>query len=161
MATDRGPAVRYGSAVAAVALATLIRRWLDPTLGEQSPFITYLVAIAFAAWFGGLRAALVALTLSGLSVAYFILSPHGSPAIADPAGRTGFALFVAAGLAIASLGWAMRAAQRRAEGALEAEREHRERLRVTLQSLADGIITTDARGKVTGMNPVAEHLTRW
>ena len=33
--------------------------------------------------------------------------------------------------------------------------------RVTLQSIADGVITTDAAGRVTALNPIAERLTGW
>jgi len=46
----------------------------------------------------------------------------------------------------------------------QAEREvqrQREWLRVTLQSIGDAVITTDAAGKVTSLNPVAEDLTGW
>gem|GEM_PF-245656 len=37
----------------------------------------------------------------------------------------------------------------------------RERLRVTVQCIGDGLIVTDAQGTVTQMNPVAETLTGW
>jgi PAS domain S-box-containing protein len=39
--------------------------------------------------------------------------------------------------------------------------EQHERLRVTLHSIGDGVITTDARGYVVWLNPVAERLTGW
>ena len=49
-------------------------------------------------------------------------------------------------------------ARREAEQALAAEKE---RLNVTLRSIADGVITTDTAGRVVLMNKVAELLTGW
>jgi PAS domain S-box-containing protein len=49
-------------------------------------------------------------------------------------------------------------ARRRAEEALQQQSEW---LRVTLASIAEGVISTDAGGRVTYMNPVAETLTGW
>ena len=49
-------------------------------------------------------------------------------------------------------------ARRQAEEAL---RKHSEWLRVTLASIGDGVISTDAEGRVTFMNGVAEALTGW
>jgi PAS domain S-box-containing protein len=46
----------------------------------------------------------------------------------------------------------------------QTEREmHRQRewLRVTLHSIGDAVITSDAAGKVTSLNPVAEEMTGW
>lgn len=47
---------------------------------------------------------------------------------------------------------------KRVEAQLAAEKE---RLRVTLQSIGDGVISTDAAGLVTFMNPTAEQMTGW
>jgi diguanylate cyclase (GGDEF)-like protein/PAS domain S-box-containing protein len=39
--------------------------------------------------------------------------------------------------------------------------EEKERAQVTLQSIGDGVITTDADGKIDYINPVAQDLTGW
>ncbi len=51
-----------------------------------------------------------------------------------------------------------RSNRRRTEDALYQERE---RALVTLHSIGDGVITTDADGRVDYMNPVAERVTGW
>ena len=43
----------------------------------------------------------------------------------------------------------------------EALQEEKERLRITLHSIGDGVICTDATGRVSFMNPIAEQLTGW
>jgi len=43
----------------------------------------------------------------------------------------------------------------------EALAEEKERVEVTLASIGDAVITTDAAGNVTYLNPVAERLTGW
>jgi diguanylate cyclase (GGDEF)-like protein/PAS domain S-box-containing protein len=51
-----------------------------------------------------------------------------------------------------------RSDRHRAEEALYQERE---RALITLHSIGDGVITTDAEGRVDYMNPVAENVTGW
>ncbi|HEU0199875.1 MAG TPA: PAS domain S-box protein [Burkholderiaceae bacterium] len=53
------------------------------------------------------------------------------------------------------------AARRAAEQYLHLVEHQREQLRVTLTSIGDGVITTDAAGRVTLINRVTEGLTGW
>ncbi len=50
------------------------------------------------------------------------------------------------------------AARARAADVLHAERE---RFRTTLTSIGDAVVVTDAQGRITLLNPVAQSLTRW
>ncbi len=88
-------------------------------------------------------------------------SGHNLPAIALVCWLTlSLLLFglTAAELTSRSRAEAITAALRRSEAALAAEKE---RLAVTLYSIADGVITTDTNGNVISMNKVAEQLTGW
>jgi PAS domain S-box-containing protein len=53
------------------------------------------------------------------------------------------------------------AARRAAERYAQVIEAQQEQLRVTLTSIGDAVITTDAEGRVTLLNPVAETLTGW
>ncbi|HEU0204722.1 MAG TPA: PAS domain S-box protein [Burkholderiaceae bacterium] len=53
------------------------------------------------------------------------------------------------------------AARRAAERYADVVERQREQLQVTLTSIGDGVITTDAAGRVVMLNPVAESLTGW
>lgn len=44
---------------------------------------------------------------------------------------------------------------------VEALHQQREWLRVTLSSIGDAVITTDTKGSITYLNPVAVSLTGW
>jgi diguanylate cyclase (GGDEF)-like protein/PAS domain S-box-containing protein len=56
---------------------------------------------------------------------------------------------------------AVRASEKAAKAAREALSRERERARVTLESIGDAVISTDAKGQVTYLNAVAEELTGW
>src|SRR3989442_13924293 len=90
------PAHRYAAAVVAVVAATFARMWLDRALHEDLPFATYFAALAFAAWYGGVGPALVALAL-GLGGAYLFV-----PSFATSLGASiyGVRLYLVVGVAL-------------------------------------------------------------
>ncbi len=65
----------------------------------------------------------------------------------------------AAGAVTACLGVALDVTARRRE--VEAVVQENELLQATLASIGDGVIRTDAEGRIDSMNPVAESLTGW
>src|SRR5262249_35779550 len=152
--------LRYGSAVVSVALAAGARWLLDKPLGGF-PFVTFFIAVLFTAWYGGLGPSLVALVLGFLVGAYCFVEPPGPFAVTGVAKPLRLGLYFFAGLCAGLFSEALRVARRRAQRATAAAEADRERLRVTLTSIGDAVLTTDAEGYVTFLNPVAEALTGW
>ena len=144
----------YLVAVGATAAAVLLRWLMDPWLGDNLPFVTLFGAVAAAVWFGGYRPAIVATALGFLGCDYLFIEPRGTVAIHRADSYIGLVLYLFTCCIIIGFGEAMRAAQRRVK-------EREELLRVTFDSIGDALITTDAEGRITYLNAVAESLTGW
>jgi PAS domain S-box-containing protein len=108
-----------GYVVAAIAtlLATLLRKSLDPILGNMSPYTAYYVAIVLTAWYGGIGPSLAALISGGLLADYLFVDPRGSFRIHDLEHQVGLGLYVLVGLFVAVLCESLRASRRRTEAA--------------------------------------------
>ncbi len=157
----------YLIAVAGVSLATAIRVALHPLLGDRFLFFAFFVAIVYAAWYGGFGPAILSVCLSLLAIDRFLLVSRGPVPIFGDRWQMALAFFTVS-VAVALLGEALRAARRHARASdsetrrlLEEQQADRERLRTTLASIADAVITTDPEGRITLLNPAAERLTGW
>lgn len=104
----------YLIAIAAVALAIVIRSWLTPYMGSTMLSPTFLLAVTVSAWVGGMGPAILATVLS-VPVLWFVFL--GGPSPTDLAGRSGdlvsLALFAAVALSIAGIASALRLTQSR------------------------------------------------
>ncbi|HYP26574.1 MAG TPA: PAS domain S-box protein [Blastocatellia bacterium] len=159
---DRSFAIRYGTAVLSVAMATLIRLMLTPLLGpERVPFITYFLAVVFAAWYGGLGPAMLVVVAGSLLASYFFIPPIGSFVPTDIGDALSLAIYVVVGTLIALLSNALHRARRLAEDRAGELHNSEQSLSVTLNSIGDAVIATDTQGRVTLMNAVAQGLTGW
>lgn len=105
----------YLVAVLAIVFATLVRLLLDPVVGEMHPFITYIYAIIFSAWYCGLGPALVSLVLGFLCAAYFFAYPRGSIAVYGIDLQVGMTLYIFVGISSILFNESLRFAKRRAE----------------------------------------------
>ncbi len=139
---------RYAIAVAAVAVAVLLRLLLAPLLGDLFPFATLFFAVLFAAWQGGFGPAATAALLGGLLSWWLVLPAQGSFAVHGIANHAGLALYLAVSLAIALFGGAMRKARQRAEAnayqrAEAVERHRRVEVQLTYLVQASATLTSN------------------
>jgi len=110
----------YWLAVVSVVLACGLRLALDPWLGDQDPYIVFVVAIAVTGLYAGVRPAFLATAL-GTVIAYFGFVPpryqFGFAGIGDAAG---FGVYLLTAIAVVLLTEARRRAAAQAEQSLQA-----------------------------------------
>jgi PAS domain S-box-containing protein len=104
---QRPAILRYGAAVLAVALATLLRKCLDPLLGSVAPFSAYYLAIMLVARYSGLIPSILALAAGGLLASYLFIEPRGSLAITDLEHQVSLGLYAFVGVVIIWLNQAL------------------------------------------------------
>ncbi len=144
----------YLTAFLATAIVLVVRRFvLADTFGPDAPLFLFLFAVLASAWFGGLKAGLLATGLSALAGSYFLIVRDGW-SIANTVDQLRIAVFLLCGATISWFAEAMHRSRERAD-------RQRKSLRILLDSIGDAVIATDADGRVTCMNPVAATLTGW
>ena len=144
----------YLVALIAAVTATGVRYALSPTLHDEVPYLTFFAAVMTAAWYGGFREGLAATVLCGAAAIVFFVKPSWLDAGVDLPNLVALAIF-------SVTGWLISVMSGRLHDARDGQRLETERLQTTLHSIGDGVIVTEAEGKVTFVNPVAERLTGW
>jgi PAS domain S-box-containing protein len=145
--------LRYGAAALAVGIALGVKLAIAREWAVDAPFLLFLGAVFFAAWFGGVGPGLLATGLATGAAVHFFVTPFGSPRGPVGVGLRLIQFLVEGGFVSVLSGLRRRSsadAYRRAE-----------ELRVTLASSGDGVVTAGPDGRVTFLNPAAEALTGW
>lgn len=150
---------RYGFAVLAVALASLMKLALVPVIGEESPFLLFFGAVMLSALIGGWRAGLLATALALLSADYLFFGPYYSFEIEDTAQAVSMGVFAAEGTFISVLAALLHSAQQRSEASVLEARENAERFRLLVEGVKEyAIFMLDPGGRVASWNAGAERI---
>lgn len=132
-----GVVLRYGSALALVAVALIASLGMQRLFAFPYPFLfLFFGAVMVSAWFGSMGAGLFSVLLSTLAVDYFFVPPFYSWQISTTA-ETYFVAFVACALVA---GWISSAKQR----GEEALREARDQLEIKVSERSAALMQTQA-----------------
>jgi PAS domain S-box-containing protein len=158
--SQRSALSRYAVAAFSPMLALVFTRL--STGVERGPYFPFFTtAVVVTAIYGGFWPALVSLGLCVLSTLWFVLPPLGSFAIHHANDVVRLIVFVGLGLMLAWLLSMLRTTIMRLREAEMKTAEEREWLAVTLASIGDAVMATDAQGRIVFMNRMAEGLTGW
>jgi signal transduction histidine kinase len=135
----RGVLRGYGIALVSAILATLVRMWLDPVLGNHAPFAIYFAAVMFTAWYGGLGPSLVTMVVGAMVGSCLFAEPRGSLYINGLEHQISLVLYVSTGGFTALLSdWLRRAIARKnqVEAELRLREEQLQRHQIELTHVA-------------------------
>jgi PAS domain S-box-containing protein len=124
---------RYALALALLTAAAVVRVSFNEVLEDRARYLSFLVALVFASWFGGLGPALLTL-FGGLIVAELWIPGALSGGPADVlAERVSMGIFILSGVAVALIGEARRLAYRRMGKSLDELHVRRRELEAEIQ----------------------------
>ncbi len=150
--SPRPAILRYLVAVLLPLLSTaIVGYWFE--INRAPFFVLFTMSVLLASIYGGFKAGLLATATSALINA-ILLPPAPSMAIANPEDIGRLAVFCLSAIVLAGFVGIIGSLQQKLEN-------ERGRLQVTLSSIGDAVIATDADGRITFLNPVAEAATGW
>jgi PAS domain S-box-containing protein len=175
MLLRRSPGWAYVIDVVGTGLTMAIRAVTHGSLEILLASLAFMFSVLLAAMAGGWKPGFLATGVNVAGSIFFFTKPYYTFRVSDPRDLVPLLAYLASGVAISLLCEALHVAWRRIEQrqrrlekeiaerrkAELSEQEQAERLRVTLASIGDAVITTDSHGSITYLNCVAENLTGW
>lgn len=144
-----------------VPLFTFALQWIFWSAIKPYAWILFLPAVFTSAWIGGLIPGLISVIVSVTIIAWFFIPPQFTFVGKSPIELVSSGIFCLMGVLFSIFHWRLQNSTRLVEEASSKLRASEENLSVTLNSIGDAVMATDAEGNVTRLNAVAEQLTGW
>ena len=141
----------YVVATLAVLVGWAVLSLTSHLYGDAFTFVPFYFAALVAAWYGGLKPALLATSSGFLVATWWYLTP-GTFSIQGRDDTTALVVYLGTCGAVGVLCELLHANWRRAE-------QMKDRLSITLSSIGDAVMVTDRQSRIRSMNSVAELLT--
>ncbi|MHC5598192.1 MAG: PAS domain-containing sensor histidine kinase [Nostoc sp.] len=138
-------------ALLAVGSALLLTLLLQPLL-KPTIFLLFFAAVAVSAWYGGMKAGLLANALSTLAVSYFFLEPVFSLLVASLDSLVRLGLFVLVTIFISFLNSELRTAKQHLQMSLQKLQVSEARFRRLVESNIIGVIVANMDGAIAEAN---------
>jgi two-component system, LuxR family, sensor kinase FixL len=145
---------RYGSAIAAIALAFAARALLTPILHDEAPYLFFVPAVLVAARIGGFGPGLLA-TVLGLSLGSFFILNFSSWSLAEIVNGLAFAVI---GVGMAWGGEQLHRIRDRAAASTQDILAREAHLKSILDTVPEAMIVIDERGIMQSFSSAAERL---
>lgn len=144
----------YPFAVLVTLAMLFVRSGIGVPVSERPMLILFMFPIILSAVVGGLGPGLVATAVAALGISQFLLPPVGSPAVANAHDIFQLAFLIGNGVLVSILSQVLHRLRRQSE-------EDKQLKAVTLESIGDGVITTDIHNRVTFLNAEAGRILGW
>ncbi len=144
----------YLFALASTLGMLLLRDAMAVSFSQQPLMILFMFPIILSAIFGGLGPGLTATLVAALVLNYYAIPPRHSFLITEPYALYQWSFLIADGILVSALSEYLHYQRRQTEAT-------RQEQAVTLESIDEGVITTDRDGRITFLNAEAERLTGW
>lgn len=161
MSIGTTPLIRhYGVAIAAVAVALLLKFLFDPFLELKSSFLIFFAAVMVSAWYGGKIPGVIATLLSALVSDYFFLSPAMRTLLENTSGQNArLALFVVEGVLVSWIIDSLHRSKRRAETNLVSLQESEEQFRQLSENIYEVFWMADrVSDRILYISPAYERI---
>jgi PAS domain S-box-containing protein len=144
----------YFFAMLAAAFTLIVRLELSPWIGDRPVMVIFFIPIVVSAYFGGIGPGLLATAVCAVGVDYYMIPPTHTFKFGRTLDLIQWLFMITGGVLASGLCEMLHRARRKADANWNL-------YAVTLASIGDAVITTDAEGRVTFLNTEAEKLTAW